>query len=78
MKNRIIAQCLTAALWLCVLAGLIAVNTGCFAGSPGETTSEVHRRHMRVINTQKQQIQDDIDAVLLLDRPSRLTAIPIR
>ncbi len=78
MKNSIIAKCLAVALWLCVLAGLVAVNTGCFAGSPGETTSEVHRRHMRVINTQKQQIQDDIDAVLLLNKPSRLTEKPTR
>ncbi len=78
MKNRIIAQCLTAALWLCVLAGLVAVNTGCFAGSLGETRGEVHRRHMRVISTDKLQRQDDIDAVLLLDRPSRLTEKPIR
>ena len=78
MKNSIITKCLTVVLWLCVLAGLIAVNTGCFAGSPGETTSEVHRRHMRAINTQKQQIQDDIDAVLLLNKPSRLTKKPTR
>lgn len=78
MKNSIITKCLTVVLWLCVLAGLIAVNTGCFAGSPGETRSEVHRRHMRVINTDKQQIQDDIDAVLLLNKPSRLTEKPTR
>jgi len=78
MKNRIIAQCLTAALWFCVLAGLVVVNTGCFAGSPGETRGEVHRRHMRVISTDKLQRQDDIDALLLLDRPSRLSEKPIR
>jgi hypothetical protein len=78
MKNSIITKCLAVALWLCVLAGLVAVNTGCLAGSPGETRSEVHRRHMRVINTDKQQRQDDIDAVLLLNKPSRLTEKPIR
>ncbi len=78
MKNSIIAKYLTVALWLCVLAALVAVNTGCFAGSPGETRSEVHRRHMRVIKTGNQQIQDDIDAVLLLNKPSRLTEKPIR
>ncbi len=78
MKNSIITKYLTVALWCSVFAGLVAVNTGCFAGSPGETTSEVHRRHMRVINTQKQQIQDDIDAVLLLNKPSRLTEKPTR
>jgi hypothetical protein len=78
MKNSIITKYLTVALWLCVLASLIAVNTGCSAGSPGETVSEVHRRHMRVINTDNQQIQDDIDAVLLLNKPSRLTDKPTR
>ena len=78
MKNSIITKCLVVALWLCVLAGLVAVNTGCFAGSPGETRGEVHRRHMRVIKTQAQQIQDDIDAVLLLNKPSKLTEKPTR
>ena len=78
MKNSIITKYLTVALWLCVLVSLIAVNTGCFAGSPGETVSEVHRRHMRVISTQKLQMQDDADAVLLLNKPSRLTDKPTR
>ena len=53
---------------LCIILSLV----GCLS-SPGETSSEVHRRHMRVIRNDALQIQDDVDAVLLLDKPSRLS-----
>lgn len=60
---------------------IICVTALCFSGcfkAAGETTSEVHQRHMRVINTSRRQMQDDIDALLLMDRPSRLSDKVIR
>jgi len=40
---------------------------------PGETTAEGHRRHRRVLRINKQEMMADIDRVLLLDEPSKLT-----
>jgi hypothetical protein len=52
------------------------VLTGC--GAPGETWAEVNRRHHRVITTDMLQLQSDLDAWLLLDRPSRSSQFMVR
>jgi hypothetical protein len=39
----------------------------------GETKAEAHRRHSRTLRLNTQQIGDDIDMVLMLDKPSGLT-----
>ena len=57
----------------CFLLGCAILLNLCGCSSPGETRTEVNERHMRVIKTQNRQIQDDMDAVLLLDRPSKLS-----
>jgi len=46
--------------------------TGCLNGT-SQTSSEISRTHGRVLRSSMQQMQDDIDAMLLLDRPSRLS-----
>ena len=47
---------------------------GCNSFSqPGETAAEGHRRHQRTARINQQEAMADIDAVLMLDRPSRLT-----
>ena len=61
----------------CILCVTALCISGCFKG-PGETTSQVHQKHMRVINTSRRQMQDDIDSTLLLDKPSRLSDKVIR
>lgn len=61
----------------CILCVTALCLSGCFKG-PGETTSQVHQKHMRVINTSRRQMQDDIDSVLLLDKPSKLSDKVIR
>ncbi len=61
----------------CILCATALCLSGCFKAA-GETASEVHQRQMRIINTSRRQMQDDIDAVLLLDRPSRLNDKVIR
>lgn len=61
----------------CIICATALCFSGCFKAT-GETTSEVHQRHMRVINTQRRQMQNDIDSFLLLDKPSRLSDKVIR
>jgi hypothetical protein len=45
---------------------------------PGETLAEGRRRHIRTNRIRSQQLMQDIDAALLLDRPSKLTDKKIR
>lgn len=40
---------------------------------PGETEAEMLRRHARIKRIRRQQVLEDIDKVLLLDQPSKLT-----
>lgn len=59
-----------------VVASLILVfmTPGCSSFSqPGETAAEGHRRHLRMARINQQELMADIDMVLMLDRPSRLT-----
>lgn len=52
----------------------IFVLFGCSSLSqPGETTAEGSRKHHRVARINQQEMMADIDTVLLLDEPSRLT-----
>jgi len=39
----------------------------------GETTAEGRRRHQRNLRIQRQQLMADLDMLLLLDKPSKLT-----
>jgi len=62
-----------------VLILLVAVSllaTGC--ASPGLTKNEVHRRHINTFQNDVWQLQDDIDSVLMIDRPSRLSNMMVR
>ncbi|MCK4998414.1 MAG: hypothetical protein KAS23_02725 [Anaerohalosphaera sp.] len=61
-------------LVLCLCVAILALSclTGCQAGA-GETRAEVNRRHGRVFNTGMLRIQDDVDSLFLLDRPTRLS-----
>ncbi len=50
----------------------VLVLAGC-GGQPGETRAEVSRRHDRVVRLNGEMMRSDIDKVLMLDQPSRLT-----
>ncbi|MFZ2149392.1 MAG: hypothetical protein WAV28_19445 [Sedimentisphaerales bacterium] len=39
----------------------------------GETAAEGHRRHQRTLRINRQQMAADLDKLMLLDRPSKLT-----
>ena len=53
---------------------LVFMPSGCSSFSqPGETAAEGHRRHLRTVRINQQEMMSDIDAALMLERPSRLT-----
>jgi len=57
-----------------VLCALVFLPGGCGSwAQPGETEAEGHRRHLRNLSINQQEMMADIDKVLLLDEPSRLT-----
>ena len=58
----------TFALVLCVL-----VLACCSCQQMGETKAEGHRRHLRNVRVNQQQLNEDIDYLLLSDQPSKLT-----
>jgi hypothetical protein len=51
----------TASFWLCSCE------------QPGEPMAEGHRRHLRNLSVNQQNLNADIDRVLLNDKPSTLT-----
>lgn len=65
--------CWVAAIMV-ALSGLLLVD-GC---TVGESSDEVRVRHDRVIYNNLGRVQDDIDTVFLLDRPTRLSDQPVR
>jgi len=56
-----------------ILLVLVFVPFGCSFSQPGETAAEGHRRHRRMARINQQEMMADIDAVLMLDEPSKLT-----
>jgi hypothetical protein len=57
-----------------ILSVFTTLLIGCsFWKGPGETSADARRRHKRVLRTNQQEMMEDIDKVLLLDRPSNLT-----
>jgi flagellar biosynthesis component FlhA len=58
-----------------LLAVLLCTATFWLGGceQPGETTAEGHRRHLRNLSINQQNLNADIDRTLLIDKPSKLT-----
>lgn len=71
MKNVLFSRYFRVTVCICVLSCMVLCIMGC--GSPGETRSEVNRRHKNAMRTNQLQIQDDLDAVFMLDSPSKLS-----
>ena len=57
------------------VAGFVTVSllAGCSLRHPGETRAEIDRRHSRVLRLNNETMLSDLDRVLGLDQPSRLT-----
>ena len=70
MKNSVL-------IWGFIVLFALTTLTGCMS-APGMTSQEVHRRHMNMIKQDTLMLQDDIDAVFMIDRPSRLTPYSTR
>jgi hypothetical protein len=70
MKDTSVFACkVILAILLCAL---VFCSFGC-TEQLGETAAEGHRRHLRNLRINQQEMMADIDKVLLFDRPSRLT-----
>lgn len=67
-----------SAICMLVLVGLVFAACGCGMAGLGETSNEARIRRARVMELSGDQLVEDIDAVLLLDRPSRLSAERVR
>ena len=81
MKKLNIRKYIRLILCFClfaILIGSLAACSGSARATPGETVREVHIRHVGVVKTNWLEMQDDIDAVLMLDKPSRLSDKLIR
>ena len=59
-----------------IVCVLLLLQSGC--NQPGETMAEGHRRHLRNVRINQQELMQDIDTVILIDRPSKLTDRQIR
>jgi hypothetical protein len=70
MKNTSVFVC--KVVLAVVLFALLILPCGC-SKQLGETVAEGQRRHRRVLRINHQEMMEDIDRVLLLDQPSRLT-----
>jgi len=79
MKNKVVFTLLLAAT-----AIVSVVLTGCSSAPPmmwggtGVTSSEINQYHYEAIQTDLWQLQDDIDAFFLFDRPGRMNRLSIR
>ncbi len=57
-----------------VLCALFLVPLGCRSYDQlGETAAEGHRRHKRTLRINRQEMMADLDMLMLLDKPSKLT-----
>jgi len=57
-----------------ILCTLVLLPYGCSSYAHlGETEAEARRRHLRTACINRQELAEDIDKALLLDRPSKLT-----
>jgi len=62
---------------LAALLCLVVLFAGCSWQQPGETVAESHRRHRRVMRLNSQAMTSDVDRILQLDQPSKLTDLQV-
>jgi hypothetical protein len=58
-----------------VLFALTIYLSGC--SQPGETVAEGHRRHIRNLKLNQQSLTQDVDSLMLFEKPSRLSDMKI-
>ena len=77
MINKWFTGCFRAGACVFVLALFAAVLAGC-SGTLGETSDEVRIRHTLINKTRMPEIQSDLDTVLMMKEPSRLSDMYVR
>ena len=75
MRNVSVYVC--KVILVTVVLFLVFIPSGCTFTQPGETLAEGHRRHLRTIRVNEQEMMSDIDTTLMLDRPSRLDNLSV-
>ena len=74
MRSGSVSDFIKEVILSVLLWALVFVPFGCGSWKQlGETAAESRRRHERVLRINRQNMMDDIDKVMLLDQPSRLT-----
>ena len=75
-----IKQVMISLLLLVVIVALTGCSSGKAVGlaSPGLTKEQINQRHVEAINIDMLQLQDDIDAFFLFDRPGRMHRLVVR
>jgi hypothetical protein len=69
MRNKV-----AVILLVVTLLSLVVLSTGCgLFNQPGKTPAEVNRDHARALRVNQQEMMADLDRVLGIDKPSRLT-----
>ncbi len=68
------SQLLRRVVLAIVLFVFVFLPCGCRSyEQPGETAAEGRRRHQRALRINQQQMMADLDTLMLLDKPSKLT-----
>jgi len=65
--------CVRKVILVIFLSVLFLMPLGCSMEQLGESAAEGNRRHVRILRLSKPELVTDIDQVLFLDRPNRLT-----
>ncbi len=65
--------CVRKVILVIFLSVLFLMPFGCSMEQLGESAAEGNRRHVRILRLSKPELVTDIDQVLFLDRPNRLT-----
>jgi hypothetical protein len=70
---RSVSSILRKIFLVITFCALVFVLSGCSTEQMGETEAEGQRRHVRNLRINNQQMMEDIDTFLLLDKPSKLS-----
>ncbi len=68
-----ILTCVQKVILVVFLSMLFLMPFGCSMSQLGESAAEGNRRHIRILRLYQPELVTDIDQVLFLDRPNRLT-----
>jgi hypothetical protein len=70
-KANLKARFFCSVMFVLLICAFLALQAGCT--QPGETMAEGHRRHLRNVRANQQELMQDVDAALMTDEPSKLT-----